>query len=953
MSVFSLSFGAPFILLGLLALPVIWWLNRLTPPKPQEEPFPPLAILLKILKTEDTPAKSPWWLTLLRVLLCAAIIVALSDPILNPSENHIEEQGPVVIVLDNDWSTYADWDRRLATAHQLLDQAEDLNLPVLIAPTVFAQNDLRLGTADAARQILAALQPHPLKTPSALLKPSIESVMDGQVIGSLAVILGPASLDETEPLAENAHLNQLLSLDPLNLLIFSGKTPEIVAINNADNQSDHIEVSLHRLQASGAQSYDLVAYDQQSRPIISSQVTFEAGDTSTKAKMAAPFELLNDVLRISVEGQQQAAANFLLDDSFKRRRIAVFSGETNNVINPLLTASHYIERASQPFADQINVDNINLTNNVEQLLEQRPSAIILSDVGMLEKTVADALTKWVEDGGTLIRFAGPRLAASAQNSQLLPVILRQGERQLGGALSWSEPKALAPFEPTSPFFGIEVSTDITIKRQVLAEPSLELSMRSWANLTDGTPLVTANNMGAGRLILFHINADTNWSSLPLTGTFSEMLRRLINLSRANLAQSQEGATDETGADDNAFLPPYRVLTASGGLTNSVDDISPLEIDARNAPIVKADTRPGLYGTKDGFQAINLMAAGEVLTSKSLPQTDIPTQNHVLVGEAPQSLKASFFVAAFILLMFDAFAVLYMSGGLSKLWPQRSSRFRANGLLVLAFLSSSLFYTYDLGLASDVKIGDADIIKILEVTHIGYVITGDREVDEITELGLKGIGRYLRTRTSIEPGPPQGLDLETDELSFYPLIYWPMSERAKLPSRDAIAKIDEFMRQGGTVLFDTRDENEILGGTGRTTPRTLKLREILFGLDIPPLEPVPQDHVLTKAFYLLERFPGRFAGGELWIEALSPDRDNQNLPVYSADGVSPILITGNDFAGAWALDSDNRPVLPVSSGNERQRTLAFRTGVNIMMYMLTGNYKADQVHVPALLERLGQ
>ena len=72
-----------------------------------------------------------------------------------------------------------------------------------------------------------------------------------------------------------------------------------------------------------------------------------------------------------------------------------------------------------------------------------------------------------------------------------------------------------------------------------------------------------------------------------------------------------------------------------------------------------------------------------------------------------------------------------------------------------------------------------------------------------------------------------------------------------------------------------------------------------------------------------------------------------------DGVSSILITSNDFAGAWAIRPDGQPMLPLMPGEPRQREFAFRAGANIVMYALTGNYKADQVHVPALLERLGQ
>jgi hypothetical protein len=119
--------------------------------------------------------------------------------------------------------------------------------------------------------------------------------------------------------------------------------------------------------------------------------------------------------------------------------------------------------------------------------------------------------------------------------------------------------------------------------------------------------------------------------------------------------------------------------------------------------------------------------------------------------------------------------------------------------------------------------------------------------------------------------------------------------------------------------------------------------------------VPRDHVLTKTFYLLRDFPGRFNSGQLWVEALPAVNEDEegSRPARGGDGVSSIIITSNDFAGAWAMRPDGQPVLPMVEGEPRQRELAFRAGVNIVMYTLTGNYKADQVHVPALLERLGQ
>jgi hypothetical protein len=162
-----------------------------------------------------------------------------------------------------------------------------------------------------------------------------------------------------------------------------------------------------------------------------------------------------------------------------------------------------------------------------------------------------------------------------------------------------------------------------------------------------------------------------------------------------------------------------------------------------------------------------------------------------------------------------------------------------------------------------------------------------------------------------------------------------------------------MKQGGTVLFDTRDQYASAIDGSTVTPGTERLRDILAHLNVPPLEPVPSDHVLTKAFYILPEFPGRFNGSPLWVEASAEASNTENRPVRTGDGVSPIMITANDFAGAWAVDESGNALLPTVPSDPMQRIYAYRAGVNIMMYMLTGNYKSDQVHVPVLLERLGQ
>jgi hypothetical protein len=223
------------------------------------------------------------------------------------------------------------------------------------------------------------------------------------------------------------------------------------------------------------------------------------------------------------------------------------------------------------------------------------------------------------------------------------------------------------------------------------------------------------------------------------------------------------------------------------------------------------------------------------------------------------------------------------------------------------------------------------------TKLAYVRTGNTELDRLSEAGLYGLSLVLNRRTAAEELGSLGVDLEADDLAFFPLLYWPIDPAQPALSQQAIRKLNEYMKNGGMVLFDTRDQAS--GGQGLQ-----RLRELARGLDIPPLVPVPPDHVLTKAFYLIQDFPGRFAGGQLWVE-VGNGRVN--------DGVSSVILGGNDWAGAWATDEAGRPLSAVVPGGEQQRETAYRFGINLVMYALTGNYKADQVHVPAILERLGQ
>jgi Domain of unknown function (DUF4159) len=569
--------------------------------------------------------------------------------------------------------------------------------------------------------------------------------------------------------------------------------------------------------------------------------------------------------------------------------------------------------------------------------------IILAYVGTIAPDERGKLAKWVDDGGVLVRFAGPRLAAA--DDDLVPVKLRRGGRILGGSLSWEKPQPLAGFSRESPFVGMPVPNDVTVTRQVLAEPDTGLAERTWATLADGTPLVTATRRGKGVLVLFHVTADTRWSDLPISGSFVDMLRRIVNLS-GTIASSEPAAEQAT----REVLPPSRVLDGFGAFQSPPPTARP--VAANYAGRAKADNPPGFYGPSEGLLAVNTLVPSDRLAP--LDVTPLHARIEGYRQSEPLDLRGPILLAALGLMLIDALVVFWLAGGIHRLIPRR--RVAAALVIGVGLAAAAAFAGVTPSYAD--QAADTFAMKATLETHLAYVVTGDSEADNVSKSGLAGLTLYLAQRTALEAGEPIGLNLERDELAFFPLIYWPVVPNAPKPSAQALAKIDAYMKQGGTVLFDTRDSVMAPPGPGgeNRSPGMLALRQILGSLDIPELEPVPKDHVLTKTFFLLHDFPGRFTGGQLWVEAIAPPDEGEvdsKRPARGGDGVSSIIITSNDLAGAWAMRSDGQPLLPLVPGEPRQRDMAFRAGVNIVMYTLTGNYKADQVHVPALLERLGQ
>ncbi|MFN3657289.1 MAG: DUF4159 domain-containing protein [Pseudolabrys sp.] len=947
-----LAFAQPLVLLGLLSLPVLWWLLRLVPPRPRRINFPPTRLLFEIAPKEETPSRTPWWLTLLRLLLAALIIIAAAGPLWNPPLASSDRRAPLLILMDDGWAAAAAWDARLRAADELIARAEADGRGVALLPLSETARDISLQVAGAARVQVSQLKPKPHAVDRSEALPVIERFLRSASSVEVVWLSDGVDLGKGESFVNGLKT----AIGSHALTIVSGGIAVPHALAAADNAAGALTVKVLRAQTGTPENGVVNAIDLKGLPLGEAPFAFKSGDRETEASINLPVEIRNDVARLEIVGERSAGAVQLLDKRWRRRTVGIISGSAADRSQPLLGATYYLSRALNPFADVRLAEGVAPAEAVNRYLGQNLPMLILADVGNVAEAV-EPLTKWVESGGVLVRFAGPHLARTEDD--LVPVKLRRGGRILGGSLSWEKPQPLAAFSRESPFVTMPVPTDVTVTRQVLAEPDATLSDRTWATLADGTPLVTAQRRGKGLIVLFHVTADPRWSNLPLSGAFVDMLRRLVSLAGSFTATDNAAGTATSASARNVpVVPPTRVLDGFGAFTTPPPTARP--IPTNYTARAGADHPPGFYGPPEGLVAVNTLAPSD----RPLP-LDVSGLNARLdvyrQGE-PVDLRGPIFLAALALLLIDALVVIGLSGGLGL----RRQRRAVASLAIAGALAGFGWHEAQAqqppaptqrqvaplsGQQEDFA------LKTALQTRLAYIVTGDAAVDEVSKAGLQGLTLFLAQRTALEAGEPIGIDPARDELAFFPIIYWPIAPGAAKPSQAALEKIDTYMKRGGTVLFDTRDAVDAPPGPGGEMrgPGMVALRAILSSLDIPELEPVPRDHVLTKTFFLLSGFPGRFTNGQLWVEAqpVDPDEEESNRPARAGDGVTSIIITSNDLAGAWAMRPDGQAMLPLVPGEPRQREFAFRSGVNIVMYALTGNYKADQVHIPALLERLGQ
>jgi hypothetical protein len=728
----------------------------------------------------------------LRLAFAALIILAIARPMLGANDVGLGNTRPLLIVLDDGWGAARDWQKRMAYLSSIVANGEQqARLMALATTTPKSRNaEIRLDRASALKPILGTLAPQALNTDRVALLERLRKNFAG--LAGLEIIWLSDGLDAgtAETFAEG-----------LAALANGGATVSVVAphsealgaaISAAAIGKGGIRVTALRPSAATGRNITLRAVAGNGRNLAEQPLDFGLTDLKREAVLNLPLELRNELARIEIVAEHDAGAVRLVDDRWRRKAVGIATGASLELEQPLLSPLYYVTRALEPFAElREPADD---AGALGELIAGGLSMLVLADIGIIPASSRDSIVEWVENGGVLVRFAGPRLAGG--NDDLVPVELRSGGRELGSALSWEEPQAIAAFEEGSPFAELAIDPDVRIRRQVLAEPSADLPDRIWANLADGTPLITAAPRGKGLLVLFHVTANSDWSNLPLSGLFVDMLRRLLDLAPG--VGSGESAKGQASTAAAAYTPS-RALNGFGELSDMPADAAPIPAQEIDKTLPSPRHPAGLYLRGGATRALNVAVDEAVFRALGTLPSNIRRLS--FEASAARSLAGPLLAAALMLFILDTLVAMTLAG----VW-QRLRLSHRSATVTLVFFAM-IFAGSLPGLAQDHPPSSPEDVFAIEATtttRLAYVATGDKSVDDLSLDGLRGLTSILKQRTAIEPGEPMAVDIERDEIVFFPLLYWPLTADAPQLSREALAKIDKYMKHGGTILFDTRD-----------------------------------------------------------------------------------------------------------------------------------------------------
>ena len=892
-----ISFGNIFAFSGLLTLPIIFLLIKYYPPKPKKRSYSSFFLLKNIINKNVTKKKFPLWLLIFRLLICFFIIFFFSDPYFKKEEKTTDYDN-YIIISDNSWSKASNWEYYKDIIKEISLEAENNNkkmhlylssLENIFDPVIFSSQN----------QILEYLTKNP---PSAkqISRENINEILKiNNYFKMSKVFFIFSNYDSNSKKAQAETLRLIAENNPATIII--NPIEKITYLDEVLVNNEKLEIKVKRVGLYNNQDFTIKIYDNNERILFKKKYYFKKDVDEFKLVESFPVETINQFFKIKILNESHAGAHYYLDDYKKSLSIGIVAENDSFLEKPLLSPIYYLKKS-------LDKDHVIHISTVSKLIDNNKSIIFLPSDSKLEKSDIQKLKNWIKGGGALIKFSDKK-ALSQKNLYFDDRAYYQSLREFSTDFSIQNNLSINNFKKDSIFNNLKIPKDLIFEKQLIID-GFNSNISILASLEDQSPLISMKNLGAGKVILFHITSNNEWSNLPLSNLFKEMISRLLFIPKLQINKS------------NKELTVQSVINSFGELAEPFKNYT-LQNNFGNGDIYPSSRSPaGIYENKSFSVALNL-------------STNLNTETFLSDGEEKIMIKNSYeknifklkkLILALIFIMFFIDMIISILMKKNLLTNNKFKNLNLVSLICIIFIIS---------IGQKKSYADENYNGI----YLAYVKSEDRLLNQIAYSGLEKLKEYLIERTSISPKGVKEVDLETDKLFYYPLVYWQISQNIPTLDNETSKKIKNYFKTGGIILFDFIDlSKSFYGGKDQ-----LEIFKSFFSdLGIDSLQQLNKGHTLTRSYYLLNRFPGRFDNKILLI-------DTENLD--NKDGVSSAIVGLNHWIGAWAVDKNNYPLYQTVPGGDRQRELAFRFGINLIMYALTGNYKSDQIHNKSILKRL--
>ena len=893
-----MNFGNIFPLLGLIILPIIFFIIRFYPPVPKEKEYSSFFLLKDIVRQNSSKTKFPLWLLIFRLLLCLLVILFFSDPYLTIGKQTGNYKN-YTIIADNGWSIANNWKNYKNIIKEISIEAENKKKEIHFYFSL-SENIIEPTILKSHNEVLEFIKKNPPLVQQTDRKNVIKILKKNNYFNSSKVFFIFSNFDSRSIKEQTQTLKLIKENNPAIEIINPVK--KITFLEKVNINKERLELTIKRKGIYINNDFVIQIFGNSGEVLFKKKYTYNSNIDEYKITETFPIEIINQFFKIKILNENHAGAYFYLDDYTKRVSVGVIAEDESLIEKPLLSPVYYLKKS-------LNQNHTSYIASIKKILDKKISVIFLPSNKRLLKADQNRLKKWIKEGGVLVRFSDKNIIKQ-KDLYFDGKNYFQSLRNIAKDFSIQNKLSISSFTKNTLLSNLKVPKDLIFEKQLILD-NYESDIIVLASLEDQSPLITMKNVGYGKVILFHITSNNEWSNLPLSSLFKDIISKLLLVPKVEKNLYSEEMIIKSKID------------SFGELTNPLKNYYYVNnlIEEKKYPSFKNPA--GIYENENLSIALNL--SGNLSTQSFFSNIDerISIKNNY----EKSIFKLKNFILILIFIMFFADMLINI--------------ILKNNILFLNFFkkskSFSFLFVFSIILCSQNKIEASENYNKI---FLAYIKTENNILNQIALSGLTNLKDFLIERTSISPQGVKEIDIVSDKIFFYPFIYWQITKNIPNLEEKTIKKIKNYFNSGGIILFDIIYLSKSYNNVDKNTLEDI---EALFSeLGIEDLQQITKNHTLSKSYYLLKKFPGRF-DNKLFL--VNTDNLDDN------DGVSSVIVGLNNWVGAWAKDENNYPLYQVIPGGDRQRELSFRFGINLIMYSLTGNYKSDQVHSKSILERL--